>query len=112
MSGQAMVVMTTVDGEALARALGEKLLDARLAACVQEVRISSRYRWEGRVQCDDEILLLVKTSKASASAAMRCIEAHHTYDVPEIIALPVTDGLPAYLQWLARESEGTQPELR
>lgn len=108
-SEQAMVVMTTVDGEGLARTLGEKLLEARLAACVQEVRISSRYRWEGAVQCDDEILLLVKTSKASAPAAMRCIEAHHDYDVPEILALPVTAGLPAYLQWLARESDGAQP---
>ena len=46
----------------------------------------------------------------SASAAMRCIEAHHSYEVPEILAVPVTDGLPAYLQWLTRESEGAQPE--
>lgn len=98
--------MTTVDSEALARTLGEKLLEARLAACVQEVRISSRYRWEDAVRCDAEILLLVKTSKASAAAAMRCIEKHHSYEVPEILAVPVTDGLPAYLQWLTRESAG------
>lgn len=107
MSEQAMVVMTTVDGEVLARTIGEKLLEARLAACVQEVRISSRYRWEGAVQCDAEILLLVKTSRASVSAAMRCIERHHSYEVPEILAVPVTDGLPAYLQWITRESDGS-----
>jgi len=108
MGEQAMVVMTTVDSEALARSLGERLLKARLAGCVQEIRIASRYRWEGAVQCDAEILLLVKTSKASAAAAMHCIERHHSYEVPEILAVPVTDGLPAYLQWLARESAGPQ----
>lgn len=111
MREQAVVVMTTVDDEARARMLGEKLLEARLAACVQELRISSRYRWEGAVQCDPEILLLVKTSKAAADAAMRCIEQHHSYDVPEILVVPVTDGLPAYLAWLARESTGAPPEL-
>lgn len=110
MDEQAVVVMTTVDSEALAKTVGEKLLEARLAGCVQEIRISSRYRWEGAVQCDDEILLLVKTSKVSATAAMRCIERHHSYEVPEILAVPVTDGLPAYLQWLVRESAGPRAE--
>jgi periplasmic divalent cation tolerance protein len=110
MSAQAVVVMTTVDSEGLARTLGEKLLEARLAACVQEIRISSRYRWEGALQCDAEILLLIKTSTASAAAAMRCVERHHSYEVPEILAIPVTDGLPAYLQWLARESTGPRSE--
>ena len=110
MNEQATVVMTTVGDEASARKLAEALLEERLAACVQEVRISSRYRWEGAVQCDAEILLLVKTSKAAAAAAMGCIERHHTYEVPEILALPVSGGLPAYLQWLASESDGFRQE--
>ena len=110
MGEQAMVVMTTVDSEALAQRIGEKLLDGRLAGCVQEIRIASRYRWEGTLRSDAEILLLVKTSKASAAAAMRCIEKHHSYEVPEILAIPVTDGLPAYLQWLVRESAGPPSE--
>jgi periplasmic divalent cation tolerance protein len=110
MGEQAVVVMTTVDSEGLARTLAEKLLEARLAGCVQEIRIASRYRWEGDVRCDAEILLLVKTSQAAAAAAMRCIERHHSYEVPEILAVPATGGLPAYLQWLARESAGLQSE--
>lgn len=110
MGEQAMVVMTTVDSEALAQTIGDRLLEARLAGCVQEIRIASRYRWEGRLKRDAEILLLVKTSKASVAAAMRCIEKHHSYEVPEVLAVPVTDGLSAYLQWLARESGGPQSE--
>lgn len=106
MTGKAMMVMTTVDSEKLARTLAGELLAARLAACVQEVRIASNYRWEGELRRDDEILLLIKTSARCTDAAIRCIEKHHSYDVPEIIAVPVSAGLPAYLDWIERESEG------
>lgn len=106
METQAILIMTTVDSEELARSLAGRLLERRLAACVQEVRIASRYRWEGAVQCDAEILLLVKTSRKAAAGAMQVIEENHSYDVPEIIALPVTDGLPAYLDWIGKEADG------
>lgn len=106
MSGAAMVVLTTVDSEALAETLATRLLEQRLAACVQAVPIASRYRWQGAVRCDDEILLLIKTSRDAVAATMRCIETHHSYEVPEILALPVADGLPAYLDWIARETAG------
>lgn len=106
MSDSATVVMTTVDSEELARTLAVRLLEKRLAACVQEVRINSHYRWDGELRYEPEILLLVKTSAEAASAAMRLIEDVHSYDVPEIIALPVTAGLPAYLKWMAGEADG------
>lgn len=106
MEPQATLLMTTVDSEDLARTLAGLLLEKRLAACVQEVRINSRYRWDNEVRCDAEILLLVKTSAASVPEALRVIEANHSYDVPEIIALPVTAGLPAYLEWIAAETGG------
>ncbi|MFW6092645.1 MAG: divalent-cation tolerance protein CutA [Pseudomonadota bacterium] len=106
MSEQAALIMTTVDSDALAERLAERLLGQRLAACIQEVPITSRYRWEGAVQRERETLLLVKTSAAAVEAAIRAIEAEHDYDVPEVIALPVTGGLPGYLRWLVEEADG------
>lgn len=84
--------------------LATRLLESRLAACVQQIGIASRYRWDGEVKCDEEILLLVKTSVEAAGAAMRAIEENHSYEVPEIVALPIADGLPAYLEWVTRET--------
>lgn len=104
MSAGAVVIMTTVDSEELAASLAAMLLERRLAACVQQLQIASRYRWEGAVQCDAEILLLVKTSAGAADAAVRAIEEHHSYEVPEILVLPATGGLPAYLEWIAAET--------
>jgi periplasmic divalent cation tolerance protein len=107
MDGKATLIMTTVDSEDAAARLATTLVQRRQAACVQQVDIRSRYRWEGEVKCDPEILLLVKTSTAAAEAAMNTIRENHGYDVPEIIAVPVTDGLPAYLAWLG-ESTGEE----
>ena len=106
MEAQAIVIMTTVSAEADAEAIGEHLLEADLAACIQEVPITSRYRWQGEVQREGEILLLVKTSSGAADAAMAAIAEHHPYDVPEILAVPATGGSPAYLRWLAVEASG------
>ena len=101
MDTKAILIMTTVDSEDAAAHLATKLVERREAACVQQVDIRSRYRWQGEVKCDPEILLLVKTSTAAAEAAMETIRENHGYDVPEIVTLPVTDGLPAYLDWIA-----------
>ena len=103
---KAMLVMTTVDSAELAATMATALVEQRLAACVQEMPIRSHYRWEGSVQNDVETLLFVKTSPQSAAAAMDAIRKLHPYDVPEIIALPVTDGLPAYLDWIRTEAVG------
>lgn len=105
MDAQAVLIMTTVDDERAAAALATKLVERREAACVQQVDIRSRYRWHGEVKYDPEILLLVKTSRAAAAAAMRTIEENHPYDVPEIVAVPITQGLPAYLDWMTRETQ-------
>jgi len=104
MNGKAMLIMTTVDSDAVARTIGTRLVEQRLAACVQEININSRYRWDGEVRSEAEILLLVKTSAAAAEAAMRSIRENHSYDVPEIVAVPITGGLPAYLDWIVRET--------
>ncbi len=104
-AAQARVIMTTVDSEDAATKLATLLIERREAACVQRFDIASHYRWDGEVRCDPEILLLVKTSCEVADAAMRTIEANHGYDVPEIITVPVTGGLPAYLDWIRAETK-------
>ncbi len=104
MEAKAVMIMTTVDGEDAAARLATTLVERREAACVQQLDIRSRSRWRGEVKCDPEILLLVKTTQAAAPAAMRTIRDEHPYDVPEILALPVTDGLSAYLEWLQAET--------
>lgn len=107
MDEKATLIMTTVGNEDSASRLSSLLVERRLAACVQELQINSRYRWNDEVRCDAEILLLVKTSARAAGDAMRLIEANHDYELPEIIALPVTAGLSGYLQWITREADGT-----
>ena len=103
---KAILVMTTVDSTGLAASIATALVEQRLAACVQEMPVRSHYRWEGNVQNDVETLLFVKTSPQSAAAAMDAIRKLHPYDVPEIITLPVTGGLPAYLDWISAETPG------
>jgi periplasmic divalent cation tolerance protein len=105
MKAKATLLMTTVDTEDRARTVATRLLEKRLAACVQEVRINSHYRWHGELRNEPEILLLVKTSAETAPEAMRAIRDIHSYEVPEIIAVPITEGLPAYLEWLQDEAD-------
>ena len=104
MEAKANVLITTVDSDELAMRLAETLISKRLAACVQQMPIKSHYRWEGKVQCDTEILLLIKTSVGALDEAIAAIENIHSYDVPEIITLPVTGGSAAYLKWLDGET--------
>lgn len=85
--------------------LAEALIERRLAACVQALPIESWYRWEGKLAHGAEVLLLIKTSAARTAEAQACLQALHSYDVPEIIVLPVADGLPAYLDWVRAEVE-------
>ena len=88
------------EGERIARSL----LEERLAACVNIVpAVRSFFWWEGKVQAEAEVLLVVKTQAALFEALAARVRSLHSYTVPEIIALPVTAGNPAYLGWV-RES--------
>ena len=103
-----LVVLTTVasveEGKAIARALVEE----RLAACVNVVRgVRSFFFWEGRLQEDDEALLLVKTRRERYGELEARIRSLHSYSVPEILALAVEAGSPAYVEWV-RESVHTE----
>jgi periplasmic divalent cation tolerance protein len=95
-----MVVMTAGSREEASR-LAEMLVGAHLAACVQILpEIESVYRWEGRVHREPEILLFAKTTRACFPELEREVRALHTYDTPEIIALPIALGSAPYLEWL------------
>lgn len=94
-------VFCTIDSELRARDLAQVLVDARLAACVQIVGpIHSTYRWEREVESATEWLLLIKTTAERLDALQERIVSDHPYDVPEIVAVPIEAGLPAYLGWV------------
>ena len=82
--------------------MARALIEERLAACVNRVRsVQSVYRWEGDVTEDAEVLLVVKTSRSLFPEVRRAVESLHSYHVPEVICLPIIDGSPNYLNWLA-----------
>ncbi len=84
-----------------AHEVATKLVDARLAACVNVVKgVSSVYRWEGKVTTDDESLLVIKTNQTVWDSFQQMVQAVHPYDVPEIICVSIEKGNKAYLDWL------------
>lgn len=98
----AVIVLTTIgtssDGEALARTL----VTERLAACVNLLpEMHSLYQWKGELTADRERQLIIKTTEGRLEALQTRLHEIHPYDVPEFLVIPVTDGSPAYLQWLA-----------
>ncbi|GAB3729748.1 divalent-cation tolerance protein CutA [Luteimonas pelagia] len=91
----------TASADAIARALVEE----RLAACVNQLPgLRSVYRWEGRVECDDEVLLVAKTTSDRLEALTARVQALHPYELPEVIAVEVAGGLAAYLDWVAEQT--------
>ena len=85
-----------------AAALATRLVDERLCACVNVLPgVRSVFRWEGKVDTADEVLLIVKTTAAAVPALRARIAALHPYEVPEILELAADGGAPSYLQWLA-----------
>ncbi len=104
MTARAAVIMTTVSSTDEAAELGSGLVDKKLAACVQEITINSRYRWEGAVRCDPEILLLIKTAPDKVEELLSHLESTHPYEVPEILVLDVVGGSTPYLNWLRTET--------
>ncbi|MGF1526139.1 MAG: divalent-cation tolerance protein CutA [Candidatus Competibacterales bacterium] len=96
-----VVVLCTCSNRAQGRTLADGLVTQRLAACVNMVPgVESIYTWRGEVQCDEEVLLVIKTHRRAMAALTAHLERHHPYDVPEVIALPLEGGSNAYLQWI------------
>ncbi len=96
-----IVVFNTVPDIKLAEKIAETLVREHLAACCNIVpHVTSIYFWEGRVQKDAEVLLIIKTSELKYEALEQRIKALHSYTVPEIIALPIENGSEEYLNWI------------
>jgi periplasmic divalent cation tolerance protein len=100
-----LLVLTNLPDRPAAEKLAEVLVSERLAACVNVLApCRSVYRWKGALQNDEEIPVLVKTTAARYPALEAAIRANHPYELPEIVALPVERGFPAYLSWVAEET--------
>ena len=96
-----IVVLSTCPTQEEAERLARILLDARLAACINVIpRIRSYYRWKGAIESADECLLVVKSSRELFSSIGAVLEKEHSYEVPEVLALPVVEGATNYLNWL------------
>ena len=102
---QTLLVITNCPDEESANAIALAVVEARLAACVNILpRVQSVYRWQGAVESATEIPLSIKATAENYPALEKLIQERHPYDVPEIIALPIAQGLPAYLNWVAEET--------
>ena len=98
---QVLVVLVTCPSAAVGRRISRRLVQQRLAACVNLVpQIESIYRWQGKVEQGREALLIMKTSAKRFAALQAAILRLHPYESPEIIAWPLSKGVPAYLRWV------------
>jgi periplasmic divalent cation tolerance protein len=97
-------VMTATPDVTGGEALAAQIIDAQLAACVQMLPITSIYMWQGVRQRSAEVLLLIKTRQALYPALEAFIKAHHPYNTPEILLVPVLAGSAAYLQWMREQT--------
>lgn len=104
MANDAVVIMTTVKDRGDAKAMAAHLIKERFAACVQEIEINSHFNWDGKINDEPEVLLLIKTSADRAEEAVAEIKKKHTYDIPEILVSPTIGGFGPYLQWLKDET--------
>jgi periplasmic divalent cation tolerance protein len=102
-----IVALVTTGSEEEAKQIAETLVAEMLAACVNVMpAVTSIYRWEGELQRDQEWLLIIKSRQGVLDELVRRVQALHSYDVPEIIALPVVGGSEQYLHWIVGEVQG------
>jgi periplasmic divalent cation tolerance protein len=101
MTDQVIVGLSTCPDQATAKRIAETLVSERLATCVNRVSgVASTYFWDGRLQDDAEILLIIKTTAAHQAELAARLKVLHPYELPELILLPVTGGNERYLQWV------------
>ncbi len=100
-----MVVLVTTKNEEAAVLIAHSLVDKKLAACCNIVKnVRSIYRWQGKLADDQETLMVIKTRQPLFKALSDEVKRLHSYDTPEIIALPIVDGSPSYLDWILKET--------
>jgi periplasmic divalent cation tolerance protein len=103
-SPQALVVFVTTAGDEEAERIARALLDRRLIACANVIpHLHSLFRWDNELQQADESLLIMKTTPDTLEELTAVVRSHHSYEVPEVIALPVVGGSHDYLSWITAE---------
>jgi periplasmic divalent cation tolerance protein len=101
MDEEVLVVLTTWPDVEKARAAGRTLVEEKLAACANILPgVESIFRWQGKVETSNEVMMVLKTTIARSQMLESRILALHPYEVPEIVVLRVSDGLPSYLRWV------------
>jgi len=101
----ALIVITNLPDRDAALALARRLVEARVAACVNVLAgCTSVYRWQEAIEQAEEVTLVIKSTTERYPALESAIRSHHPYELPEIVAVPIERGLPAYLQWVADET--------
>jgi len=101
-----ILVLTNFPDRASAEQAAQALIENHAAACINILaECSSVYRWQGKVETATEVPLLIKTTRAAYTHLETTLRAHHPYELPEIIAVPVITGFPGYLQWVAQETQ-------
>lgn len=102
-----VVIFVTVAAEEEARGIAERLLNQRKVACVNVVpKVDSMFWWQGNIETEQEKLLIIKTKASLLPEVVRIVKEVHSYEVPEIIALPIIGGNEDYLKWIHSEVEG------
>lgn len=102
---EVLLVFTNIPDRATAERIAEALVTDRIAACVNILPgCTSVYRWQGKLERADEVPLLIKTTRAAYARMEMELRKLHPYEVPEIVAVPVSAGLPAYLDWVRQET--------
>jgi periplasmic divalent cation tolerance protein len=101
-----ILILTTLPERAAAETLARELLATRLAACIQiGATAQSLYHWRGQIETAAEIPISIKTQARLYPRVEAVIRRHHPYELPEIVAVPITYGLPAYLEWISAETD-------
>ena len=108
MPAAAILVLTSLPDVEAARRIARELVEARLAACVQiGAPVESLYHWRGGIETATEVPLAIKTRRDAFEPLAKAIRERHPYELPEIVAVDLTDGLPEYLHWI--DAETRQP---
>jgi periplasmic divalent cation tolerance protein len=97
---QYCIILTTTDKKEMAYKIAHKLLEMNLAACVQFDKITSFFKWEGKTSEVKEIRLIIKAKSDNYKNIEKVISSIHNYKIPQIVKLNISEGLPAYLDWL------------
>lgn len=100
-----IVVFVTCASEAQANKIGRKLLENKLAACVTRTKVSSLFTWRGRIEAAREVLLIIKTKKQLFRKLEKMVKSLHSYNVAEIIALPIIAANLQYLNWIQETTD-------